>query len=129
MPCGIADIIKVIMLAPGADGFLCRCGAGIGALFLAGEDILELHHAGIGEHQRRIIARHQRAAFHHLMAIATEVIQEGRTDIIAAGHVTPIGSAFSRACCVHMGSRNPLQISVFRASSRVQMTLSERDLL
>ena len=82
------------MLAPGADGFLCRGGAGIGALFLAGEDILELHHAGIGEHQRRIIARHQRAAFHHLMAIATEVIQEGRTDIIAAGHVSPIGSAF-----------------------------------
>jgi len=129
MPRGIADIIKVIMLAPGADGFLGRGGAGIGVLFLAGEDILELHHAGIGEHQCRIIARHQRAAFHHLMAIATEVIQEGRTDIIAAGHVSPIGSAFSGACCVHMGSRNPLQSCVFQASSRVQKIPSERDLL
>ena len=34
-----------------------------------------------------------------------------------------------RACCVHMGSRNPLYIVVFRASSHVQMIPSERDLL
>ena len=31
-----------------------------------------------------------------------------------------------RACCVHMGSRNPLCILVFRAVSPVQMLLSER---
>ena len=35
----------------------------------------------------------------------------------------------SRACCVHMGSRNPLYNFVFRASSNVQMIPSERDML
>jgi hypothetical protein len=34
-----------------------------------------------------------------------------------------------RACRVHMGSRNLLYILVFRASSRVQMIPSERDIL
>ena len=39
-----------------------------------------------------------------------------------------VHSNHSRACCVRMGSRNPLYIVVFRASSHVQMIPSERDL-
>jgi hypothetical protein len=48
---GVADIVEVVVLAAGAHAFLRRGGARIGALLLAGEDVLELHHAGIGEHQ------------------------------------------------------------------------------
>jgi hypothetical protein len=36
---------------------------------------------------------------------------------------------YSGASCIHMALRNPLSIIVFRASSRVQMIPSERDLL
>ena len=57
---GVADIVEIVMLAAGAHAFLRGHGALIGALFEAGEDVLELHHAGIGEHQRRVVARHER---------------------------------------------------------------------
>ena len=58
---GVADVFKIVMLAAGAHAAL-RCDrAHIRALFLAEETILELIHAGIGEQQRWIVARHQRA--------------------------------------------------------------------
>ena len=57
---GVADIVEVVMLAAGAHAFLRGHRALIGALLEAGEDILELHHAGIGEHQGRVVARHER---------------------------------------------------------------------
>ena len=63
VPRGVADIVQIVVLAAGADAFLRRGGAHIGPLLLAGEHVLELHHAGVGEHQRRIVARHQRRAF------------------------------------------------------------------
>ncbi len=58
-----ADIVEIVVLAASAHAFLRGGGAEVVALFDAGEDVLELHHAGIGEHQRRIIARHQRRLF------------------------------------------------------------------
>ena len=42
VPGGVADIVEVVVLAAGAHAFLGRGGAAIGALFLAGEDVLEL---------------------------------------------------------------------------------------
>jgi len=50
MPCGIADIVEIIVLAAGADAFLARRRRGIAALLDAGEDILERDHARIDEH-------------------------------------------------------------------------------
>ncbi len=58
---GVADIVEIVVLAAGADAFLRRWSRAVGALFRAGEDVLELHHARIGEQQRRIVARHKRA--------------------------------------------------------------------
>ena len=86
VPGGIADIVEVIVLAAGADAFLRRGGAGIGAALLPGEDVLELHHAAVGEHQRRVVPRHEGRAFHHAMPVAGKVIEEGRANIVAAGH-------------------------------------------
>ncbi len=57
---GVADIVEIVVLAARAHAFLRAYRARIGALLKAGEHVLELHHAGIGEHQRRIVARHQR---------------------------------------------------------------------
>ncbi len=59
MPRGVADIVEIVVLAAGAHAFLRGDGAPIGTLLDPGKDVLELHHAGIGEHQGRVVARHQ----------------------------------------------------------------------
>ena len=83
---GEADIVEVVVLAAGAHAFLRRGGALVVALFDAGEDVLELHHAGIGEHQRRIVARHQRRGGHFGVAVLLEEAEEGGPDVVHALH-------------------------------------------
>ena len=72
---GVADILEVVVLAAGAHALLRRRGARVGALLQAGEDVLELHHAGVGEHQRRVVARHERARRHDLVAVLARSIR------------------------------------------------------
>ena len=69
---GVADIVEVVVLAAGAHAFLRGGGALIGPLLDAGKDVLELHHAGIGEHQGRVVARHERRRRHDLVAVLRE---------------------------------------------------------
>ena len=83
---GIADIVEVVVLAAGAHAFLRGGGAAVGQLLQAGEHVLELHHAGIGEHQRGVVARHQRRGRHDLVVVAGEVVQEAFADIVDAAH-------------------------------------------
>ena len=83
---GIADIVEVVVLAAGAHAFLRGRRARIGALFEAGEDVLELHHAGIGEHQRGVVAGNERRGRHDLVVVAREEIQEVIADIVDATH-------------------------------------------
>ena len=73
---GAADIFQVIVLAAGTHALLGRCCAPVLPGFLAQENALELHHAGIGKHQRRIIVRNERRAFHYCMVLLFEIIQE-----------------------------------------------------
>ena len=75
MPGGVADIVEIVVLAAGAHAFLRGRGAAVGPAFQAGEDVLELHHAGIGEHQRRIVARHQRRRGDGLMPVLGEIVE------------------------------------------------------
>src|SRR5262245_6508712 len=83
---GIADIVEVVVLAAGPDAFLGRHGPAVGSLLGAGEHVLELHHAGIGEHQGGVVARHERRGGHHLMALLAEEIEELGADLADAGH-------------------------------------------
>ena len=55
----IADVVEVVVLAASAHAFLCGGCARVGPLFFAREDVLELHHAGGREHQRRIVVWNQ----------------------------------------------------------------------
>ena len=91
MPRGVADIVEVVVLAAGADAFLRGGGALVRPLLDAGEDVLELHHAGIGEHQGGIVARHQRRRRHDGVPVGREVVQKRRPDLVNAAHVGPIG--------------------------------------
>ena len=61
VPGGVADVLEIVVLAARAYAALARGGAQVVALLPAEEDILELHHAGVGEEQRRVIAGHERA--------------------------------------------------------------------
>src|SRR5690606_13096776 len=75
-----------VVLAAGAHAFLRRDRAAVGPLLKPGEDVLELHHAGIGEHQGRIVARHQRAGSDDLMPVAGKIVEEGRPYLVDAAH-------------------------------------------
>ena len=93
----IADIVEIVMLAPGAHAFLGGGGAFVVAGFDAGEQVFELHHARIGEHQGRIVTRHQGAAVHDAVAVALEEIKIGGADVVQRGHArkNPLVKAIS----------------------------------
>src|SRR3546814_13192825 len=54
VPRRVADVLEIVVLATGAHAFLRAGSARVGTLVLPGEHVLELHHAGVGEQQRRI---------------------------------------------------------------------------
>jgi hypothetical protein len=82
----IAHIVEIVMLAAGTHAFLRRGSAQVGSLFKAGEDVLELHHPGIGEHQGRVIAGDERGGRHDLMTVGREKIKKSRPDVVDATH-------------------------------------------
>jgi hypothetical protein len=83
---GVADIVEIIVLAAGAHAFLGGGGAPVGPLLGTGEHVLELHHPRIGEHEGRVVARHQRRRGDHFMAVLLEEIEEGGADLGKPGH-------------------------------------------
>ena len=83
---GVAHVLEVVVLAAGAHAFLRGGRAHIGALLLAGEDVLELHHAGVREHQRGVVARHERRGSDDLVAVLREIIEEGLADVARTRH-------------------------------------------
>ncbi len=84
---GVADAVEVVVLAAGADAFLRGGRAGDGALLLAGEDVLELDHARVGEHQRGVVPGNERARGHDLVVVTAEKLEEPGADVFeTAGH-------------------------------------------
>ncbi len=82
----IADILQVVVLAAGAHAFLRRGGAAVVALLGPGEDVLELHHPGIGEHQGRIVARHERTRGHDGVSVGREIVEKAPANVVDALH-------------------------------------------
>ncbi|OQC09427.1 MAG: hypothetical protein BWX79_01430 [Alphaproteobacteria bacterium ADurb.Bin100] len=78
---GVTHVLQVVVLAAGAQAGLYRGGAHIRALVSAQEHVLELHHARVGEHQRRVVARHQRARRHDRVALGGKEVEEALADI------------------------------------------------
>ena len=73
-------------MPPARTHFCAVVRAGDGALLLAGEDVLELDHARVGEHQRGVVARNERARGHDLVVVAAEKFEEPGADVFEAGH-------------------------------------------
>ncbi len=93
----IADVVQVVVLAPGAHALLRGGGAKVRALLDAGEDVLELDHAGVGEHQGRVVARDERTRRDDLMPVLCEELQEVRSNLVDAAHEHDASARFSRA--------------------------------
>ena len=87
---GVADVVEVVVLAARAHAFLGGSRAPVGPGLGAGEDVLELHHAGVGEHQRRVVARHERARVHDLVLVGGEIVEKLRADFVDARHGTTL---------------------------------------
>ena len=97
MPRGVADIVEIVVLAAGPHAFLHAGRARVGPLLGTGESVLELHHAGIGEEQRRIVARHERRGGDDRVLAVPEEFQKGGADIGKACHGPVL--AFARRHC------------------------------
>ena len=89
---GVAHVFQVVVLAAGAQAGLHRGGAHVGPLVGAQKHVLELHHATVGEHQRRVVAGHQRAGGDHGMALGGKEVQEALADV---------GNGSERGWCFH----------------------------
>ena len=71
---GIADVVEVIVLAAGANGFLGSCRPRVIAGFVAGQNVFKLHHSRVGEHQRRIVVGNQRGGRNNLVAVFGKIV-------------------------------------------------------
>jgi hypothetical protein len=86
VPGGVADIVQVIVLATGAHALLRRGRTGRRRGLLAGEDVLERHHAGVDEQQGGVAPRHQRSRSDDGVIALTEITQKGAADLVQAWH-------------------------------------------
>ena len=73
----VAHVLEVVVLAACAHAPLRARRAHVVALVLPEKNILELHHPGVGEEQRRVVARHERARRHDGVAVLAEELEEG----------------------------------------------------
>ena len=78
---GVAHVLEIVVFAAGAHAALAGGGAHVVALVATQEAVLELHHAGIGEEQRRVVARDEAGGRDHGVATFAEKFEEGATDV------------------------------------------------
>ena len=95
---GIPDVLEIVVLAPGPDAALGGDRAGVRTRVRSEKHVLELDHARIGEEQRRIVSRHERAARNHLVPAFPEVVEKGLAKFVARVHSRPISSIARRTC-------------------------------
>ena len=100
MPRRIADIIEIIMLAARAHTFLRCRSRRVRTLLDTGKNVFKLHHAGISEHQCRIITRNQRTGGDDLVAVPCKIIEKYGPDFVNAAHdqFLPLSNKTGPAC-------------------------------
>jgi hypothetical protein len=100
---GLADLVKIVMLAASAKAFLRRNGSRVVAFFVAQKNVFELIHPGVDKKERRVVRRKQRRGRHDLVTTPFEVVKKFLSDLVACHrqnlnirrYTTPILSAMS----------------------------------
>ena len=78
----VANFLQIIVFARNAEAFL-RVGGAVPLLgLIAEEDVLELVHTGVGEHQRGVVFHDDGCRGHYLMAFGTEKVQKAVSDFV-----------------------------------------------
>jgi hypothetical protein len=90
-----AHVVEVVVLAGHAHTLLRVGDAGVIALVGAEEDVLELHHARVGEEQGRIPARHQRHGGHKGVSVLDEEVDKGLANFVSGQFFGHGGSRMS----------------------------------
>ncbi len=83
----MTHLLQVVVLARHAQTLLRVGRTGVFARRIAQENILELVHARIGEHQRGVVLHHHRRRRHDRMALALEEVEKGPADFIRFHHI------------------------------------------
>jgi hypothetical protein len=78
------------MLAAGAHTTLTGGSPGVSSVFFSHENPLELHHAGVGKKQGRVILWYQGGAVDYCMIYGCKKIEKSCTDIVASHNVFPM---------------------------------------
>ncbi len=76
-----ADLLEVVVLAGDPQDPLVVRRPGVVALLDAGQDVLELDHAGVREEERRVAGRDEAGARHGRVAAFREELDEASTDL------------------------------------------------
>ena len=72
----VAHLFEVVVLTADTQTLLCVAHPRIGGGGIAQENILELVHAGVGEHQSGVVLHHHRGTGDDVVALALEEIEE-----------------------------------------------------
>ena len=91
-----SDVLEVVVLAGHPQALLHRDGARVLGRRCAGEVVLELDHAGVGEQQRRVAVRHERRARDGAVTAVAEIVDETLADLGAAHRFHSAHSELSR---------------------------------
>src|SRR5690349_2758037 len=86
VPCGVADVVEVIVLAARPDTLLRARRLAVRPCLEARENVLEWHHPRIDEHQSRIVLWDERRRLHPRVAVLLEKIEEAAADVVGRGH-------------------------------------------
>ena len=80
----VSHLFEVVVLAADAQALLCVAGAGVGRGGVAEEDVLELVHARVGEHEGGVVLHYHGSRGDHGVLLALEEIEEGFADFVAS---------------------------------------------
>ena len=70
-----AHVFKVVVFARNPQALLAGGGAAVGAFFFTEKEFFELHHAGVGKEQRRVVGRNDRPGSDDFVLVAVKKVE------------------------------------------------------
>ena len=96
----VSDFLQVVVFAADAETFLAVRHARIFDRVVAQDDALPRVHAGVGEHQRRVIFYHHWRAGDHLVAFACHEVQKGLANLLTCHYLALFLVQYGWFCCL-----------------------------
>src|SRR5262249_12216971 len=91
-----ADLLEDVVLGADAQHLLAVGRARVRPRLGAEKDLLELHHAGVGEEQARVVRRYERRARDDGVTALAEVVEKALPNLVAGHYWVSNGSVLER---------------------------------